>query len=94
MPGSGDTPTVAGVPITIDRLSEVPAYQQLAAEIRRLIAERALPVDEDTGKMRVPSIHDLIRETGLAQNTILKAVGLLRAEGLVVRVPGRGVFVK
>lgn len=94
MAAPGDTPTVAGVPIKIDKLSEIPAYQQLAAEIRRLIDERALPVDEETGSMRVPSIHDLIAETGLAQNTIRHAVGVLREEGLVVRVPGKGVFVK
>lgn len=94
MPRTGDTPTVAGVPITIDRLSEVPAYRQLAAELRRLIGEGALPVDEVTGRMRVPSIHDLIRETGLAQNTIRAAIGVLREEGIVVRVPGRGVFVR
>lgn len=94
MAAPGDTPTVAGVPIKIDKLSEVPAYQQLAAEIRRLIGEGALPVDDGTGKMRVPSIHALIAETGLAQNTIRNAIGVLREEGLVVRVPGRGVFVR
>lgn len=94
MPASGNTPTVSGVPITIDRLSEVPAYRQLAAELKRLIEDQALPVDETVGKMRVPSIHDLIQETGLAQNTIRNAIAVLREEGLVVRVPGRGVFVK
>ena len=85
---------MAGVPIVIDKMSEVPAYLQLAAEIRRLIGAGELPVDEERGKMRVPSIHDLIRETGLAQNTIRHAIALLRDEGLVVRVPGRGVFVR
>lgn len=94
MPAAGDTPTVAGVPIVIDRMSEEPAYRQLAAELRRLIAEGSLPVDDVTGKMRVPSIHDLIRDTGLAQNTIRNAIGVLREEGIVVRVPGRGVFVR
>lgn len=83
-----------GVPIVIDRMSEEPAYRQLAAELKRLIAEGKLPVDDVTGKMRVPSIHDLIRDTGLAQNTIRNAIAVLREEGIVVRVPGRGVFVK
>jgi GntR family transcriptional regulator len=96
MRDTGDTPTVAGVPITIDRLSKVPTYRQLAAELRRVIAEHPeeLAVDELTGNRRLPSIHELTRETGLAQNTIRAAVKILDDEGIVVSVPGRGVFVR
>ncbi len=42
----------------------------------------------------LPSIHELMAETGLAQNTIRSAVAVLREEGLVVTAPGRGVLVK
>ncbi len=89
MPGDGDRPTVADVPIRIDRMSEVPTYRQLADELRRLIASGQLKSGD-----RVPSIHELMAETGLAQNTIRSAVAVLRDEGLVVTAPGRGVFVR
>ena len=89
MSGTGDGPTVADVPIKIDRLSEVPTYRQLADELRRLISTGQLESGD-----RLPSIHELMAETGLAQNTIRSAVAVLREEGLVVTAPGRGVFVK
>ncbi len=89
MPGYGDRPTVADVPIHIDRMSEIPTYKQLANELRRLIRTGQLKSGD-----RLPSIHELTMETGLAQNTIRSAVAVLRDEGLVVTAPGRGVFVK
>jgi len=89
MSGKGDGPTVADVPIKIDRMSEVPTYRQLAGELRRLIRSGQLKRGD-----RLPSIHELMAETGLAQNTIRSAVAVLREEGLVVTAPGRGVFVK
>ncbi len=89
MSGRGDGPTVADVPIKIDRMSEVPTYRQLADELRRLIRTGQLKSGD-----RLPSIHELMAETGLAQNTIRSAVAVLREEGLVVTAPGRGVFVR
>lgn len=89
MPAQGDEPTVADVPIKIDRMSEVPTYRQLADELRRLIRTGQLKSGD-----RLPSIHELMAETGLAQNTIRSAVAVLREEGLVVTAPGRGVFVR
>jgi len=89
MSSCGDGPTVADVPIRIDRLSEVPTYRQLANELRHLISTGRLKSGD-----RLPSIHELMTETGLAQNTIRSAVAVLREEGLVVTAPGRGVFVK
>lgn len=94
MPGNGYRPTVAGVPIRIDKTAETPTYLQLAGEIKRLISENALPVDEDSGRMKLPSIHELVRDTGLAYNTVQKAIGALKAEGIVRTSPGRGVFVR
>lgn len=80
---------MADVSIKIDRMSEVPTYRQLANELRRLIRTGQLRSGD-----RLPSIHELMAETGLAQNTIRSAVSVLREEGLVVTAPGRGVFVK
>lgn len=42
----------------------------------------------------LPSLTDLTQETGLAPNTIRRAVKILRDEGLVYTVPGRGTFVR
>ncbi len=80
---------MADVPMKIDRLSEVPTYRQLADELRRLISTGQLKSGD-----RLPSIHELMADTGLAQNTIRSAVAVLREAGLVVTAPGRGVFVK
>ncbi|HET9898928.1 MAG TPA: winged helix-turn-helix domain-containing protein [Streptosporangiaceae bacterium] len=77
------------MPIRIDRMSETPTYQQLANELRRLIKIGQLRSGD-----RLPSIHELMSETGLAQNTIRSGVAVLREEGLVVTSPGRGVFVR
>ena len=41
----------------------------------------------------LPSLKRMIQETGLAQSTVQKAVRRLIEEGLVVSVPGRGVYV-
>ncbi len=43
---------------------------------------------------RIPSTHDLVAQTGLAIGTVQKAVRLLKEDGLVYSVPGRGIFVR
>jgi len=73
------------VGLTIDRHSPVPAWQQLAGQLRHHIAGLA-PRD------RIPSTHELVAETGLAIGTVQKAVAALKAEGLVYAVSGRGTF--
>lgn len=45
-----------------------------------------------TGKL--PSIMDLTEETGLAPNTIRRAIKILVDEGLVETRQGRGTFVR
>lgn len=42
----------------------------------------------------LPSLTDLTQQTGLAPNTIRRAIKILRDEGLVYTVPGRGTFVR
>jgi GntR family transcriptional regulator len=42
---------------------------------------------------RVPSIMELTDETGLSAATVKRALGLLRDEGAIFSVPGRGTFV-
>ena len=73
--------------LVIDDRSAVPSYQQLAAQLReRIIAGRIEP-----GTV-LPSITQLTGETGLAVNTVRRAVAVLADEGYVVVVPGRGTY--
>ncbi|HUY52366.1 MAG TPA: winged helix-turn-helix domain-containing protein [Streptosporangiaceae bacterium] len=72
----------------IDHDADLPPYVQLAAYLRAEIQSgRIAP------RRPIPSVEFLKQETGLARNTIRKAVGLLAAEGLVVVRPGWGTFV-
>jgi DNA-binding GntR family transcriptional regulator len=88
LPGTGNRPTVRGVPIRINKKSAMPTYLQLASELRRLIAEGDLAPGD-----RLPSLYELVESTGLSHSTIQRAVGLLKEEGAVVSAPGRGVYV-
>jgi GntR family transcriptional regulator len=74
--------------VDIDRTSETPTYQQVAAILRERITSGELgPADQ------LPSVHSLVMETGLADATIRAAIRVLRNEGLVRTAPGCGVFV-
>jgi GntR family transcriptional regulator len=72
----------------IDRDGPVPPYKQLA----QILRDRIAAGDIAPGR-RIPSVTELEQETGLARDTIQKAVRLLREEGLVETVIGMGVFV-
>lgn len=72
----------------IDRGAPEPLYQQLAAIIREQIRSGALPP-----RTMVPSVTRLAAEHDLAVVTVRNAIRLLKDEGLVVTVPGRGTFV-
>jgi len=65
-----------------------PVYKQLAAILREAI-ERG---DYAPGRP-IPSESRLMQEHGLARETVRKAVRVLAAEGLVIVVQGRGVYV-
>jgi GntR family transcriptional regulator len=73
--------------VKIDNDSPEHPYVQLASLLRSEIkAGRIGP--------RVPSIMELANETGLSAATVKRAMGLLRDEGLIYAVPGRGTFVR
>jgi len=61
-------------------------YQQVAAQLREQIASGALGP-------RLPSAMDLAELMRVAPNTVQRAMKVLREEGLVYSVPGRGTFV-
>lgn len=73
----------------IDRSAPDAEYVQLAAIIRGQVDSGELPRGS-----RLPSIIDLASRYGLAPVTVSKAIGVLKAEGLVVTSPGRGSFIK
>ncbi len=63
-------------------------YLQLAKILRERIVSGQIPPG---GKL--PSLLELEEESGLARNTVRKALDVLKAEGLIVASPGRGMFV-
>ena len=63
-------------------------YVQLADILRRGIEDGTYPPDR-----ALPSIRTLQQTYGIADGTSQKALAILKAEGLVRTVRGRGVFV-
>lgn len=72
-----------------DPLSPVPRYRQIATIIRRRIESGELQPDRP-----IPSEAQIMEEFGVARATARHAAELLRDEGLVVKVPGLGTFVR
>jgi DNA-binding GntR family transcriptional regulator len=74
--------------VTIDHDAATPVYQQLANILRARISAGELPPGR-----ALPSETSLMQEHGIARETARKAVRVLRDEGLVAVVRGRGAFV-
>lgn len=72
----------------IDHHSAVPVFRQLAEILRGMITSGEVPA----GKA-LPSIPYLSQEFGIADGTVKKALQVLKDEGLVIGVPGKGTFV-
>ena len=74
--------------MTIDHEGPVPVWRQLVAILRDRIESGEYPPGRP-----IPSENQLAQEHELARATVRKAIGELKAEGLVQGVQGRGVFV-
>ena len=72
--------------MSIDHEAEIPPFAQLAAILRGKIAAGEL-------SRRVPSVKTLAQEYEVAQGTAERALAVLRSEGLIRSVIGRGAFV-
>jgi len=72
----------------LDPGNPVPLHEQAAAQIRRAIAEGQAKPGE-----RLPPAMDLAAMLGVNRNTVLRALRLLRDEGLLEFRRGRGVTV-
>lgn len=76
------------ISVKVDRSDPLALHDQVAAEIRRAIAEgEAGPGD------RLPLAKDLAAVLGVNKNTVLRALHLLRDEGLLDFQRGRGITV-
>lgn len=73
---------------TIDRDEPTEVYEQVAAEIRRAIADGEAKPGE-----RLPPARDLAAVLHVNTNTVLRALRLLRDEGLLEFRRGRGITV-
>jgi GntR family transcriptional regulator len=74
--------------VKIDRDEPVDLHLQVAAEIRRAIAEGEAKPGE-----RLPPARDLAAILGVNTNTVFRALRLLRDEGLLAFRRGRGITV-
>jgi len=73
----------------VDRRSGVPAFRQVAADLREKITSGQLAPGA-----QLPSERDLVESYGVSRPTVRDAVNMLRSEGLVTSEHGRGVFVR
>ena len=74
--------------VNVDRRDSLPLYDQVCAEIRRAIAEGEIGPGE-----RLPPARDLAAVLRVNTNTVLRALRMLRDEGLLEFRRGRGVTV-
>jgi GntR family transcriptional regulator len=74
--------------VNIDRSDPLPLHEQVAARIRRAIADGEAGPGE-----RLPLAKDLAAVLGVNKNTVLRALHLLRDEGLLEFRRGRGITV-
>jgi GntR family transcriptional regulator len=74
--------------VNIDRSDPIPLHDQVAAQIRRAIAEGEAGPGE-----RLPLAKDIAAVLGVNKNTVLRALHILREEGLLEFRRGRGITV-
>jgi GntR family transcriptional regulator len=74
--------------VKVDRADPLALHDQVAAEIRRAIAEG----EADPGE-RLPLAKDMAAILGVNKNTVLRALHILRDEGLLEFRRGRGITV-
>jgi len=74
--------------VKVDRNEPTALHEQVAAEIRRAIAEGEAKPGE-----RLPPARDLAAVLGVNANTVFRALRMLREEGLLEFRRGHGVTV-
>jgi GntR family transcriptional regulator len=74
--------------VKVDRTEATPLHDQVAGEIRRAIADGEAGPGE-----RLPLAKDIAAVLGVNKNTVLRALHILRDEGLLDFQRGRGITV-
>jgi GntR family transcriptional regulator len=74
--------------VKVDRAGRADLYEQVASELRRAIADGEAKPGE-----RLPPAKDLAAVLGVNTNTVLRALRLLRDEGLLEFRRGHGISV-
>lgn len=74
--------------VKINRSDPTPLHEQVTSAIRRSIAE-----GEASAGQRLPPARDIAAVLGVNQNTVLRALRLLRDEGLLEFRRGQGIRV-
>ena len=74
--------------VKVDVNERTPLHEQVAADIRRAIADGEAKPGE-----RLPPARDLAAVLGVNSNTVLRALRVLRDEGLLEFRRGRGITV-
>jgi GntR family transcriptional regulator len=74
--------------VSIRHDSPIPVYRQLAALVRERIESGELAPGYP-----VPSEGQLMGEHGVSRDTVRRAYDLLRGEGLIITVQGKGSYV-
>ena len=77
------------VQLMVDQLDPTPLKVQLAAALRAVIESGELEPGQP-----IPSESYLQQEHGVSRGTVREAVAILREQGLVVTIQGRGTFVR
>jgi DNA-binding GntR family transcriptional regulator len=72
--------------VAIDHESSTPLYVQLAALLRAQINDGSITA-------RLPSVKTLSQQHGVSHITAEKALAMLKEEGLIVAVIGKGYYV-
>jgi DNA-binding transcriptional regulator YhcF (GntR family) len=76
------------VTLSIDRNLKKPVYEQVAAQVRQLVASGAL-----VPGATLPSVRQLAGDLGVNLNTVARAYRLLKAEGFLTIRDRAGVTV-
>jgi GntR family transcriptional regulator len=76
------------ISVKVNQADPTDLYEQVAAEIRRAIADGEAKPGE-----RLPAAKDLAAVLGVNKNTLLRSLQLLRQEGLLEFRRGRGITV-
>ena len=74
--------------IVIDYQNRKPIYEQIVERFQMLIIKGVLEADT-----QMPSVRSLAAELSINPNTIQKAYSILKQQGLIYPVKGRGAFV-